>query len=124
MECMCNFVGRIYGNTLGGLALLKVAFDDCFVVCATFNVIAEIARGVECAEPKLYKFMGRPKDLSPKARVNALMGYKKPFDRHDWVVDRCGLAQVRSIPILLAGGSVLMSVCRCGTSWTSTTAGP
>lgn len=44
----------------------------------------------ECKEPKLYKFMGRPKDLSPKARVNQMMGYKKPFDRHDWVVDRCG----------------------------------
>lgn len=44
----------------------------------------------ECTNPKLYKFMGRPKDLSPKARVNAMMGYKKPFDRHDWIVDRCG----------------------------------
>ena len=48
------------------------------------------AMHAECNEPKLFKFMGRPKDLSPKARVNELMGYKKPFDRHDWVVDRCG----------------------------------
>lgn len=28
--------------------------------------------------------------LSPKARWNALLGYQVPFDRHDWVVQRCG----------------------------------
>jgi len=28
--------------------------------------------------------------MSPKARFNALLGYTAPFDRHDWVVDRCG----------------------------------
>jgi cytochrome c heme-lyase len=28
--------------------------------------------------------------MSPKARINTIMGYKPPFDRHDWVVDRCG----------------------------------
>lgn len=28
--------------------------------------------------------------MSPKARVNTLLGYTAPFDRHDWVVDRCG----------------------------------
>jgi cytochrome c heme-lyase len=28
--------------------------------------------------------------MSPKARINTLLGYKPPFDRHDWVVDRCG----------------------------------
>ena len=44
----------------------------------------------ECKKIKLHKFMGRPKDLSPRARVNMLMGYNKPFDRHDWIVDRCG----------------------------------
>ena len=25
-----------------------------------------------------------------KARANALLGYSPPFDRHDWVVTRCG----------------------------------
>lgn len=34
--------------------------------------------------------MGRPNQLSPKARLLNLLGYKLPFDRHDWVVDRCG----------------------------------
>ena len=27
--------------------------------------------------------------LSPRARVRALGGYQAPFDRHDWVVERC-----------------------------------
>lgn len=40
--------------------------------------------------PKLKKFMGRPKDLSPKAFLLSLLGYSKPFDRHDWVIDRNG----------------------------------
>jgi len=28
--------------------------------------------------------------MSPKARINTLLGYTAPFDRHDWIVDRCG----------------------------------
>lgn len=28
--------------------------------------------------------------MSPKARFNTLLGYTAPFDRHDWVIDRCG----------------------------------
>ncbi|KAJ3032221.1 hypothetical protein HDV00_007956 [Rhizophlyctis rosea] len=43
-----------------------------------------------CAQPRLLKFQGRPKDYSPKARIRQLLGYKLPFDRHDWTVDRCG----------------------------------
>lgn len=33
---------------------------------------------------------GRPQDYSPKARLLNMLGYKLPFDRHDWIVDRCG----------------------------------
>ena len=33
---------------------------------------------------------GRPQEFSPKARLLNLLGYRLPFDRHDWVVDRCG----------------------------------
>ena len=43
-----------------------------------------------CAQPRLVRFVGRPQDYSPKARLLNLLGYKLPFDRHDWVVDRCG----------------------------------
>eukprot|EP01100_Stratorugosa_tubuloviscum_P007347 TRINITY_DN3067_c0_g1_i1.p1 TRINITY_DN3067_c0_g1~~TRINITY_DN3067_c0_g1_i1.p1 ORF type:complete len:255 (-),score=104.24 TRINITY_DN3067_c0_g1_i1:186-950(-) len=43
-----------------------------------------------CSDPRLLRFMGRPHDLSPKARIKTLLGYPIPFDRHDWFVDRCG----------------------------------
>ncbi|KAJ3369562.1 hypothetical protein HDU91_007069 [Kappamyces sp. JEL0680] len=43
-----------------------------------------------CSTPKLLKFQGRPKDYTIKARFKQLFGYKLPFDRHDWTVDRCG----------------------------------
>eukprot|EP00736_Rhodelphis_marinus_P005331 Rmarinus@m.23798 len=43
-----------------------------------------------CAAPKLLKFQGRPQELSPKARFFTWLGYAPPFDRHDWIVDRCG----------------------------------
>ena len=43
-----------------------------------------------CPDPKLLKFRGRPRDFSPKARLLNFLGYKLPFDRHDWIVDRCG----------------------------------
>ncbi|KAK1143078.1 Cytochrome c1 heme lyase [Aspergillus melleus] len=47
----------------------------------------------KCGGPRLYSFRGLgtdPQFLSPRARVNSLMGYQLPFDRHDWVVERCG----------------------------------
>jgi cytochrome c heme-lyase len=28
--------------------------------------------------------------MTPRARFNTLLGYTAPFDRHDWVIDRCG----------------------------------
>ncbi|EPY53327.1 cytochrome c1 heme lyase [Schizosaccharomyces cryophilus OY26] len=43
-----------------------------------------------CGGPKLEKFQGDVKKLTPKARILGLLGYNKPFDRHDWLVDRCG----------------------------------
>lgn len=47
----------------------------------------------KCGGPKLYSFRGLGVDsqfLSPRARMNNFMGYQLPFDRHDWVVERCG----------------------------------
>lgn len=40
-------------------------------------------------DPKLVKFIGRPQDLSPKARIYSMLWLRKePFDRHDWYVSR------------------------------------
>ena len=44
----------------------------------------------ECECPRLLRFMGKPKELSPKATLRSYLGYALPFDRHDWIVDRCG----------------------------------
>ncbi len=45
----------------------------------------------DCDDPTLLKFLGKPSDISPKAWVKStFLGYPKPFDRHDWIVDRCG----------------------------------
>ncbi|KAJ1972073.1 holocytochrome c synthase [Dimargaris verticillata] len=44
----------------------------------------------ECREPRLLRLRGRPDDLSPKARILGWFGTPRPFDRHDWVVSRCG----------------------------------
>ncbi|CRK16352.1 hypothetical protein BN1723_004340 [Verticillium longisporum] len=47
--------------------------------------------GTLCGGPKLHSFSGLSERISPKARINTLLGYTAPFDRHDWVVDRCGV---------------------------------
>lgn len=44
----------------------------------------------------MLKFRGKPTEYSLKARMMHWVGYKLPFDRHDWIVDRCG-KQVRYI---------------------------
>ncbi|KAM7390847.1 hypothetical protein PAMA_008847 [Pampus argenteus] len=40
--------------------------------------------------PALKRFGGKAKEYSPRARIRHWMGYELPFDRHDWIVDRCG----------------------------------
>jgi cytochrome c heme-lyase len=45
----------------------------------------------ECSTPKLKSFGGKAKDYSPRARIRYWLGYGLPFDRHDWIVDRCGI---------------------------------
>ncbi|KAF8071218.1 TIF3A1 [Scenedesmus sp. PABB004] len=44
----------------------------------------------ECKHATLLKFQGRPHDLSPLARLRSWVSGEVPFDRHDWVLDRCG----------------------------------
>lgn len=40
--------------------------------------------------PMLLSFAGLSTNMSPRARMNTLLGFTAPFDRHDWVIDRCG----------------------------------
>ena len=46
--------------------------------------------GTKCDGPRLESFSGLASAMTPRARWNTWMGYAAPFDRHDWVVDRCG----------------------------------
>lgn len=39
-------------------------------------------------EPRLVRFLGRPDDLTPLARMYSWFGFGTPFDRHDWIVER------------------------------------
>ncbi len=48
------------------------------------------------SEPRLVKFIGRPKDLSPRARLYSTLWLRnEPFDRHDWYVDRGEGTEIR-----------------------------
>lgn len=49
------------------------------------------------SQPKLLKFCGRPDTLTPIAWVKNALGYGKPFDRHDWTVQRSDNTQVRYV---------------------------
>lgn len=78
--------------------------------------------GSACGGPKLVSFKGRPGDRTPRARWKMLLGcvscilvyrfmlmmlvrrYSPPFDRHDWVVDRCG-TQIRYVIDFYTGHS-------------------
>ncbi|KAI8899981.1 cytochrome c/c1 heme-lyase [Globomyces pollinis-pini] len=48
----------------------------------------------DCQDIGLLKFQGKPTELSPKAWFyTTFYGADKPFDRHDWTIDRCGQTQ-------------------------------
>lgn len=62
-------------------------------------------RAAGCPGPTLKRFTGRPADLSPRAWLyHRVYGGPRPFDRHDWVVERCGGVEVRYV-IDYYGGS-------------------
>ncbi|WWC89545.1 uncharacterized protein L201_004469 [Kwoniella dendrophila CBS 6074] len=58
----------------------------------------------KCGGPKLISFIGKPKEKSPKAWIKTALGYTPPFDRHDWLIDRCG-TQVRYVIDFYTGKS-------------------
>ncbi|CAD7965682.1 unnamed protein product [Amoebophrya sp. A120] len=51
-----------------------------------------------CKDPTLLSFVGKSEELSLGGHFsNYFRARGAPFDRHDWLVDRCGLEQVRYI---------------------------
>nr|XP_003477652.1 cytochrome c-type heme lyase-like [Cavia porcellus] len=66
----------------------------------------EALHAVECpCGPSLIRFRGKAKQYSPRARIRSWMGYESPFDRHDWIIDRCG-TEVRYVIDYYDGGDV------------------
>ncbi|KAH7107724.1 cytochrome c/c1 heme-lyase [Auriculariales sp. MPI-PUGE-AT-0066] len=61
--------------------------------------------GDKCGGIKLVTFKGLPSQPSPRARWKTLWGYQAPFDRHDWVVDRCG-TKIRYVIDFYTGRSI------------------
>ncbi|KAF4665154.1 hypothetical protein FOL47_004729 [Perkinsus chesapeaki] len=52
----------------------------------------------ECINPSLQRFVGRFNDISLRAQLHGwLYSRSRPFDRHDWFIDRCGEKTVRYI---------------------------
>lgn len=50
-----------------------------------------------CKTPSLLRFVGKSEELSWKARFFTWFGSPRPYDRHDWMVDRCGQKLVRYV---------------------------
>ncbi|XP_067846068.1 holocytochrome c-type synthase [Heptranchias perlo] len=66
----------------------------------------EALHAKECpCGPSLIRFGGKAKEYSPRARIRSLMGYELPFDRHDWIVNRCG-REVRYVIDYYDGGDI------------------
>ncbi|XP_051983950.1 holocytochrome c-type synthase [Xyrauchen texanus] len=66
----------------------------------------EKLHSIDCpCGPSLLRFGGKAKDLSPRARFRHWMGHELPFDRHDWIIDRCG-KEVRYVIDYYDGGQV------------------
>lgn len=58
----------------------------------------------ECGGPQLVRFSGDASKVSPRARFKmTVFGWQRPFDRHDWVVDRCGKETVEYVIDFYAG---------------------
>lgn len=65
----------------------------------------EALHAKECGCPRLKSFGGKATEYSPRARIRSWLGYELPFDRHDWIVDRCG-KDVRYVIDYYDGGVV------------------
>ena len=90
--------------------------EDMDVIVSIHNVVNEQTwQAVLCweryyapgGEPRLKRFLGRPEKLSPRAWMRTrLMGYTRPFDRHDWYVSRADGREVRYVIDFYSGTNV------------------
>eukprot|EP00042_Codosiga_hollandica_P020768 m.69080 g.69080 ORF g.69080 m.69080 type:complete len:195 (-) comp50034_c0_seq1:1142-1726(-) len=71
---------------------LAVAHMHEMITNGTWDAILEYEafHAEQCDNPRLSRFHGMDGRYSPKARIMNLFGVNLPYDRHDWIVDRCG----------------------------------
>jgi cytochrome c heme-lyase len=75
----------------------RVPEQDISVIVPIHNIVNEKCWVEICrwerqfkagAEPVLVEFEGKPQRLSPKAFLKSFfLGYCRPFDRHDWIIE-------------------------------------
>jgi cytochrome c heme-lyase len=72
--------------------VVRVALVHEAVTDQTWDAIMEYEKlhHAECPGPRLARFAGMFGHHTIKARLAHLFGFDYPYDRHDWVVDRCG----------------------------------
>lgn len=65
----------------------KYAFPQIYLDIPSRTAVLTTPR---CDGPKLDSFANKMDRMTPTARINTILGFTAPFDRHDWVIDRCG----------------------------------
>mmetsp|Transcript_15565 Transcript_15565/g.23183 ORF Transcript_15565/g.23183 Transcript_15565/m.23183 type:complete len:267 (+) Transcript_15565:29-829(+) len=88
---------------------------DVPVVLAIHNAVNEQGwakvkewEALKGGTPRLKEFKGRPQDTSPRAWLKTnLLGYKPPFDRHDWLIESKGGKVTRYVLDFYAGKGTL-----------------
>ena len=69
----------------------SVAHVHAEVTDGTWNAIMDYENmHPECPNPKLARFYGMYGIPTLKSRFTKMWSNLEPFDRHDWIVDRCG----------------------------------
>lgn len=73
-------------------ATASVANAHNMVTSQTWDNVMEYEKEFfdTCPNPKLARFVGEYGNDSIKAKIMSAVYDIKPFDRHDWTVDRCG----------------------------------
>lgn len=95
---IADWEARFSGGLKRGWEISKRGEENAPVILETLRRLERLkaTSGTESKDPSLVRFMGRPEEPTPKARIMQFMGWmwpsqygaEPPFDRHDWFVRR------------------------------------
>lgn len=91
-----DWESRFSGGLSRGWEISKKGEENAPMIAEMLARKEKIAAAAEPKQPSLVRFMGRPDEPTPRARMLAFMGWlwparfesSLPFDRHDWFVRR------------------------------------